>query len=90
MSAAIESGHVLLPRNAPWLEEYLNQWTGFPAAAHDDMVDSSSQALSYLFSFSTPEPLTDEEQWRMDEEEAERSAITGEWASSVYGRSGQY
>ena len=48
VSAAIESGHVFLPREAPWLGEYLEQWSAFPAAKHDDMVDSSTQALSYL------------------------------------------
>jgi len=48
VSAAIESGHVYVPASAPWLGEYLDQWTAFPAGAHDDMVDSSSQALSYL------------------------------------------
>ena len=30
------------------VEEYLDQWSAFPAAKHDDMVDSSTQALSYL------------------------------------------
>ena len=49
VSPAIESGHVLLPRAAHWLEDYLQQWTAFPAGRHDDMVDSSTQALSYLF-----------------------------------------
>ncbi len=49
VSPAIESGHVFLPRGAPWLEEFLDQWTAFPAASHDDLVDSSSQALRYLF-----------------------------------------
>lgn len=48
VSSAIESGHVYIPEHAPWKEEYLDQWTRFPSAAHDDMVDSSSQALSYL------------------------------------------
>ena len=48
VSAAIESGHVHLPRDAPWLEAFLNQWTAFPAGRHDDMVDSSTQALAYL------------------------------------------
>jgi phage terminase large subunit-like protein len=49
VSAAIESGHVYIPaEGAPWIGEYLDQWTAFPAGAHDDMVDSSSQALSYL------------------------------------------
>ena len=28
--------------------EFLGQWTSFPAGAHDDMVDSGSQALRYL------------------------------------------
>ena len=48
VSAAIESGHVYVPEDAPWLSEYLDQWSAFPAGAHDDMVDASSHALSYL------------------------------------------
>ena len=52
VSAAIESGHVHLPEGAPWLREYVDQWTAFPAGAHDDMVDASSQALHYLFGVS--------------------------------------
>ena len=48
VSAAIESGHVFLPRGAVWLGEYLDQWSAFPAGKHDDMVDSSTQALNYL------------------------------------------
>lgn len=48
VSPAIESGHVFVPEHAAWKEEYLDQWSRFPAGAHDDMVDSSSQALSYM------------------------------------------
>lgn len=48
VSAAIESGHVYLPEGAAWLGDYLDQWSAFPAGKHDDMVDSSTQALSYL------------------------------------------
>ena len=48
VSPAIESGHVFLPEKAPWLADYVDQWSAFPAGAHDDMVDSSTQALSYL------------------------------------------
>ena len=50
VSPAIEAGHVYLPENASWAEEFLNQWTTFPAGKHDDIVDSSSQALSWLLS----------------------------------------
>ena len=56
VSSAIESGNVFLPKGAPWVEEYLDQWVGFPAVAHDDMVDSSTQALSYLL-FRSGEPV---------------------------------
>lgn len=48
VSPAIESGHVFLPEGLPGLEAFLDQWTAFPSAAHDDMVDSSTQALSFL------------------------------------------
>ena len=50
VSAAIESGHVYVPapHEAPWVYDYLEQWSVFPNAPHDDMVDASSQALSYL------------------------------------------
>ena len=85
VSAAIESGHVLLPRSAPWLEAYLNQWTAFPAAAHDDMVDSSSQALTYLFNIPVPVPPTDAERRRIEEEEAVREALTSDALYDIYG-----
>ena len=48
VAPAIESGHVFLPEGQPWLEDFLEQWSAFPAARHDDMVDSSTQALSYF------------------------------------------
>lgn len=48
VSPAIESGHVYLPQNAPWLEDYLRQWSEFPAGKHDDMVDASTQCLNRM------------------------------------------
>jgi predicted phage terminase large subunit-like protein len=48
VSPAIETGHVFLPSGTAWLEDYLKQWSEFPAGKHDDMVDASSQALSKL------------------------------------------
>lgn len=52
VSPAIESGHVYLPSGEPWLHEFVDQFTAFPAGKNDDMVDSASQALSYML-FST-------------------------------------
>lgn len=48
VAPAIESGHVFLPEGAPWLEDYLRQWSEFPAGKHDDMVDASSQCLNRM------------------------------------------
>ena len=76
VSAAIESGHVYLPEGAAWLGDYLDQWTAFPAGAHDDMCDSSSQALSYLlYSSGTVSGAATREQILIDDlvaEEQER------------------
>ena len=59
---AFESCHVFLPEGMPGLEAFLDQWTAFPNAAHDDMVDSSTQALSFLLSApgEAAEPQPDE------------------------------
>jgi predicted phage terminase large subunit-like protein len=43
-----ESGQVLLPRMAPWLDIYLRELTGFPGVRNDDQVDSTTQALDYM------------------------------------------
>lgn len=48
VSAAIETGHAYLPENAPWVAEFVEQCTAFPAGKHDDMVDSMSQCLNYM------------------------------------------
>ena len=56
VSPAIEAGHVYIPTGVPWAEAFLDQWTAFPAGKHDDMVDSASQALSWLQSASGMPP----------------------------------
>src|SRR6266545_2263964 len=43
-----EAGNVILPAAAPWLAEYLGELVAFPAAAHDDQVDQTTQALHYM------------------------------------------
>lgn len=46
----IEAGKVYLPENAPWVQDYVDSLATFPNAAHDDDVDSTTQALSYFIS----------------------------------------
>jgi len=47
-SATIENGFVYVPKQAPWLAEYLLELTTFPKGKHDDQVDSTSQALEWI------------------------------------------
>lgn len=74
VAPAIESGHVLLPIGAPWADDVIDQFSAFPAGAHDDIVDSCTQALSYmLFSsgyMGSDDPLPEEEVIAAAEEEA--------------------
>lgn len=47
-TAQIEGGFVLLPKQTPWLPGYLQEMLTFPRGAHDDQVDSTSQALGWI------------------------------------------
>ena len=47
-SIKFENGRVFLPDQAPWLDDYIREITGFPGSKHDDQVDSTSQALESL------------------------------------------
>ena len=44
----VEAGRVFLPEAAEWVANFLDEVSSFPAAQHDDMVDSMTQALNYL------------------------------------------
>jgi predicted phage terminase large subunit-like protein len=48
VSPLVESGRVALPESAPWLSDFLDEVSSFPAAPHDDQVDAISQCLAYL------------------------------------------
>lgn len=43
-----ESGLVLLPPEAPWLEDYLKEILAFPSARYDDQVDSTTLAMEWF------------------------------------------
>lgn len=44
----IEAGRVFIPRDAPWLPEFLHELAMFPRGRFDDQVDSTSQALAHI------------------------------------------
>ena len=47
-TAQFENGFVLLPRNAPWLVDYVHELTGFPGTRYADQVDSTTQFLDHI------------------------------------------
>lgn len=48
-SARIEAGHVVLPRDAHWLDDFLSELLAFPNGRYDDQVDSVSQFLHWAW-----------------------------------------
>jgi predicted phage terminase large subunit-like protein len=56
-TAMIENGFVYLPREAPWLAEYLHEMLTFPNSKYDDQVDSTSQALDWIKRTSRRDPF---------------------------------
>lgn len=44
-----EAGNILLPREAPWLSEYVEELATFPSGRHDDQVDATMQAVNHIF-----------------------------------------
>ena len=63
VSDLFHSGHVWAP-NKRWAEEVIEQFASFPTGDHDDLVDSSTQALLRLrqggfISLDSDEPMDD-------------------------------
>jgi predicted phage terminase large subunit-like protein len=46
--ARLETGDFLLPREAPWLDDFRKECLAFPNGKHDDQVDSLAQFLDWL------------------------------------------
>lgn len=42
----IEAGNVFLPKNAPWLDIFIEECSNFPNGEHDDIVDALSMILN--------------------------------------------
>ena len=45
--ARFEAGQVYLPKEAPWLGEFMHEILAFPNGRHDDQIDSVSQFLNW-------------------------------------------
>lgn len=56
VSAMIEAGQLLLPREAPWLAEFVAELLAFPGGKFDDQVDALSQLLAWARLHMSQEP----------------------------------
>ena len=43
-----EQGRIYLPKQAPWLDDYLTELLSFPSSKTYDQVDSTAQAIHYI------------------------------------------
>lgn len=48
ISGYVESGNVYIPANADWADGFIDECAVFPKGAHDDQVDTLSQALRQM------------------------------------------
>lgn len=55
-SAKFESGQVLFPKQAPWLDVLEMELFAFPGSRPDDQIDSISQALGHRIQLTWADP----------------------------------
>jgi predicted phage terminase large subunit-like protein len=46
-TAKLEAGSLILPKSAPWLDDFLLEFVAFPGGKHDDQIDALSQFLNW-------------------------------------------
>lgn len=46
-TSKIEAGQLILPKSAPWLDEFIEELLAFPGGKYDDQVDALSQFLNW-------------------------------------------
>lgn len=90
VSPAIESGHVYLPQGEEWLAAFVDQFTAFPAGKNDDMVDSATQALSYLLHSSGELPKAPERHERDGYEDTAYATLDGNTMYDPYGETNYF
>ncbi len=46
-TAKLQAGNLILPKAAPWLDEFMIEYLAFPGGKHDDQIDALSQFLNW-------------------------------------------
>lgn len=55
LEPVVAAGNLHLPRNASWLDTFVNEFSLFPNAKNDDICDSVAQAVNYMGQRTTPQ-----------------------------------
>lgn len=50
----VEAGNVYLPASAIWLDTFINEFSLFPSAKNDDIIDSVGMAINYMSQRAAP------------------------------------
>ena len=48
VTPSVEAGNCYLPEDAPWLQDFIDEFATFPNGSHDDEVDATTQFLNYV------------------------------------------
>jgi len=56
-TAKLEAGSLILPKAAPWLDEFMMEFLAFPGGKHDDQIDALSQFLLWRTTAETQTPF---------------------------------
>jgi hypothetical protein len=69
LASRCEAGRVYLPQGAPWLADFLDEHSSFDKDVHDDIVDTTTQALNYFRGSGPPGIFFLHEEWAAEREQ---------------------
>ncbi|MGQ3740857.1 phage terminase large subunit, partial [Bacillus sp. Fil] len=67
VSPYIESGNVYVPRQAPWVHDFVEECASFPNGKNDDQTDAMSQALNRFIYYHSNEKMSIKEPVTLEE-----------------------
>jgi len=53
-----EAGNLILPKVAPWIDDFTVEYRAFPNGKHDDQIDALSQFLNWQGNRPRPTPFS--------------------------------
>jgi len=54
----LQAGNLILPKVAPWIDDFTVEYRAFPNGKHDDQIDALSQFLNWQGNRPRPTPFS--------------------------------